>query len=176
MGALGLDFLDDGHLPGLFLPGVPNPQPDLESPNVDPHRNLGRALRQETRVSIAPRQRTVPVHRVEDGSAEPRVKRPLVGIIRVQGECRGQERKVIERENLDVAMRVLNSLPARDREILMRFYLRGQTPRQICREMNLTDTQFRLVKSRAKARFTELGKARMARRTGFTLPTSANEF
>src|SRR5262249_39679921 len=41
------------------------------------------------------------------------------------------ERKVIERENVDVAMRVLNSLPVRDREILMRFYLKEQTPRQI---------------------------------------------
>jgi hypothetical protein len=31
--------------------------------------------------------------------------------------------------------------------------------------MRLTETQFRLIKSRAKARFGELGRARMFRRT-----------
>jgi RNA polymerase sigma-70 factor, ECF subfamily len=79
------------------------------------------------------------------------------------------ERSAIERENLDLAMRVLSSLPRRDRELLTRFYLREQSPRQICRDMGLTQTQFRLTKSRAKARFTELGRARMARRSGFAV-------
>jgi RNA polymerase sigma factor (sigma-70 family) len=85
------------------------------------------------------------------------------------------ERNVIERQNIDLAMRVLNSLPRRDREVLIRFYLKEQSPRQICRDMNFTETQFRLTKSRAKARFTELGRARFARRNGFKLhgPTAA---
>jgi len=81
------------------------------------------------------------------------------------------ERRVIERENTDVAMRILNSLPRRDREVLIRFYLREQSPRQICRDMNLTATQFRLVKSRAKGRFTDLGKARFAPREASTQPS-----
>jgi RNA polymerase sigma factor (sigma-70 family) len=72
------------------------------------------------------------------------------------------ERRVIERQNVDLAMRVLNSLPRRDREVLTRFYLREQSPRRICRDMSLTETQFRLIKSRAKGRFTELGRARLA--------------
>ncbi len=50
-------------------------------------------------------------------------------------------------------MRVLNG---RDREILERFYLREQPRAQICGEMRLTDTQFRLFKSRAIARCTML--------------------
>jgi RNA polymerase sigma factor (sigma-70 family) len=83
------------------------------------------------------------------------------------------ERKAIQQQNLDLAMRVLNSLPKRDREVLVRFYMKEQSPRQICREMGLTATQFRLTKSRAKARFTELGRARFARRNGFTAPGSA---
>jgi len=83
------------------------------------------------------------------------------------------ERKVIERQNVDLAMRILNSLPRRDREVLTRFYLKEQSPRQICRDMSLTETQFRLTKSRAKARFTELGRARFARRNGFTTPGSS---
>jgi len=78
------------------------------------------------------------------------------------------ERAAIEEQNNSLAMRVLNTLPRRDREVLIRFYLQEQSPRQICREMHLTATQFRLTKSRAKARFTELGQARFARRRGFS--------
>lgn len=47
---------------------------------------------------------------------------------------------------------VLDSLRTRDREILVRFYFREQRPDQICAEMHLTPTQFRLYKSRALAR------------------------
>jgi uncharacterized protein (DUF2384 family) len=59
---------------------------------------------------------------------------------------------------------VLNSLPARHREILMRFYLGEQSQDQICAEMGLTETQFRLLKSRAKARFMEFGRKALPRR------------
>jgi RNA polymerase sigma-70 factor, ECF subfamily len=77
------------------------------------------------------------------------------------------ERKAIIRQSLSVAMKILNSIPTRDREILIRFYLKEQSPSEICRDMDLTETQFRLIKSRAKARFGELGKARLSRRSGF---------
>jgi RNA polymerase sigma factor (sigma-70 family) len=72
------------------------------------------------------------------------------------------ERRVINEQNLSLAMRMLNSLHKREREVLMRFYLKEQTAQQICREMDLTETQFRLIKSRAKGRFGELGKRRLA--------------
>jgi hypothetical protein len=39
-----------------------------------------------------------------------------------------------------------------------------QSQEQICSEMELSDTQFRLLKSRAKSRFGELGKKRLAHR------------
>ncbi|MGO9232375.1 MAG: RNA polymerase sigma factor [Bryobacteraceae bacterium] len=77
------------------------------------------------------------------------------------------ERLAIQGENVAVALRILNSIAKRDREVLIRFYLNEQPAEQICREMDLTETQFRLIKSRAKARFGELGKARLARRVGF---------
>ena len=77
------------------------------------------------------------------------------------------ERSAIEHESEELAMRILNSLPRRDREVLARFYLEEQPPGRICREMGLTETQFRLVKSRAKARFGVLGRTRFARRLGF---------
>ncbi len=74
------------------------------------------------------------------------------------------ERSAIERQNMDLAMRVLNAVPRRDREVLVRFYLKEEHPDLICQEMELTETQFRLIKSRAKARFGELGRTRLAGR------------
>jgi RNA polymerase sigma-70 factor (ECF subfamily) len=58
----------------------------------------------------------------------------------------------------EIIDQVLAALTQRDREILTRFYLGEQNQDEICRETGLTETQFRLLKSRAKARFAELGK------------------
>lgn len=77
------------------------------------------------------------------------------------------ERGAIEKQNEELALRVLHSIGKRDREVLTRFYLKEQPATQICRELNLTETQFRLIKSRAKARFGELGRRRFANRSGF---------
>jgi RNA polymerase sigma-70 factor (ECF subfamily) len=77
---------------------------------------------------------------------------------------RDPEETAIRQQHEQIAQRVLNSISKRDREILTRFYLMEQPQRQICDQMKLTETQFRLLKSRAKARFGELGKRRLARR------------
>jgi len=69
------------------------------------------------------------------------------------------------RQNTELALRVLNSVRKRDREVLIRFYLKEQTAPEICRDMDLSDTQFRLIKSRAKTRFGELGRSRLRLRT-----------
>lgn len=74
------------------------------------------------------------------------------------------EQQLMARQRVELMERVLRSVSRRDREILTRFYLLEQTQEQICREMKLTETQFRLLKSRAKARFGELGKRRLHRR------------
>jgi DNA-directed RNA polymerase specialized sigma24 family protein len=71
------------------------------------------------------------------------------------------ERHAIERENVELAMRVLNSVRKRDREVLIRFYLKEQTAPEICRDLDLNPTQFRLIKTRAKTRFAQLGKIRL---------------
>lgn len=71
---------------------------------------------------------------------------------------RSPEETVVFRQKVEIMQRVLRSLSGKDREILTRFYLREQTQEQICQEMDLTETQFRLLKSRAKARFGELGR------------------
>ncbi|HSL06288.1 MAG TPA: sigma-70 family RNA polymerase sigma factor [Nitrospiraceae bacterium] len=54
----------------------------------------------------------------------------------------------IERQALMVS--VLKAMSIRDRMVLTRFYLDEETKEQICAEMGLTETQFRLIKSRAK--------------------------
>jgi RNA polymerase sigma-70 factor (ECF subfamily) len=71
------------------------------------------------------------------------------------------EKRVIQQQAAAIARRVLGAICPRDRAVLVRFYLREQPPRQICDEMLLTDTQFRLIKSRAKARFLSLLQQRM---------------
>jgi RNA polymerase sigma factor (sigma-70 family) len=77
------------------------------------------------------------------------------------------EEQAMLREHQDVAEAVLRGVSTRDRDILTRFYLMEQTQEEICKEMRLSETQFRLLKSRAKARFGELGRKRLARRKLF---------
>lgn len=74
------------------------------------------------------------------------------------------ESSVLDQEEAEIAYRVLNGISRRDREILIRFYLREESQDTICEKMNLTETQFRLLKSRAKARFGELGKRSLWRK------------
>lgn len=68
------------------------------------------------------------------------------------------ERNVIAKQRAEIARRVLNGVSRRDRDILNRFYVLEQSQEQICADMGLSYNQFRLLKSRAKARFGELGK------------------
>jgi RNA polymerase sigma factor (sigma-70 family) len=76
------------------------------------------------------------------------------------------ESSILDREEAELAYRVLRGISRRDREILVRFYLLEQPQSLICQEMKLTDTQFRLLKSRAKARFGELGRRSLWRKPG----------
>ncbi len=77
------------------------------------------------------------------------------------------EHQLIEKEQHQIALRVLRNLHQREREILIRFYLREQSQDQICEQMGLSANRFRLIKSRAKARFSELAKNRLSLRKGF---------
>ena len=111
-------------------------------------------------------RRQVAAH-IEDVVQERRNQTDLEGTLVLSDHKPNPERGAIEHQNEELAMRVLNSIGKRDREVLIRFYLDEQTPGQICQAMKLTETQFRLIKSRAKARFGELGKRRFSLRTGF---------
>lgn len=74
------------------------------------------------------------------------------------------EERILCQENSKLIEKILRRLPVRDREILSRFYLDDQPAEQICQEMGLSETQFRLIKSRAKTRFTEIGRRKVAQK------------
>ena len=72
------------------------------------------------------------------------------------------EQEAMIRQKAELMKSALEGLSKRDRDILVRFYLQEQPQEQICREMSLTETQFRLLKSRAKAKFGEIGRKKLA--------------
>lgn len=82
----------------------------------------------------------------------------------VRDDGTNPEQDAIRQQHQELAWSVLKGIGPRDREILVRFYLQEQTADEICRDMSLTETQFRLIKSRAKARFGELGRRRLSLR------------
>jgi RNA polymerase sigma factor (sigma-70 family) len=71
------------------------------------------------------------------------------------------EQEAMIREKAELMKSALADLGQRDRDILIRFYLKEQSQEQICEEMSLTETQFRLLKSRAKAKFGEIGRKKL---------------
>ncbi len=112
-------------------------------------------------------RRQVAAH-IETAVKSRRNHRPIELLPTLSDRRPDPERSAIAHESYEVAMRVLNGLPARDREVLVRFYLREQSAEEICRDLELTETQFRLIKSRAKARYGKLGQ----RRLGLRIPGS----
>ncbi len=71
---------------------------------------------------------------------------------------RTPEHQAVEREESEIMKKVLLELTPKYREILTRYYVLGETKEQISQDMNLTETQFRLLKWRAKARFAALAR------------------
>jgi RNA polymerase sigma-70 factor (ECF subfamily) len=77
------------------------------------------------------------------------------------------EHRIIEQQIFDVTLQILKALSKREQEVIQRFYLRDESPGEICGAMGLTETQYRLIKSRAKQRLGELCRRRMQLRKGF---------
>jgi RNA polymerase sigma-70 factor, ECF subfamily len=93
-----------------------------------------------------------------------RDQQDMESTVRIADPRGNPEDAAIFRQRNELIQKVLKELGIRDREILTRFYLREQSQEQICVDMCLSETQFRLLKSRAKARFGELGKKKLAGR------------
>ena len=54
---------------------------------------------------------------------------------------------------VEIVERILAEMPEQEREVLRRFYLLEESPRQICRDLGLSHTQFLEMKRRMRARF-----------------------
>jgi DNA-directed RNA polymerase specialized sigma24 family protein len=65
----------------------------------------------------------------------------------------------MQEKHARIVQQILSALPERDRQALLRFYLRGEPAEVVCRETGLTETEFRRVKSRTKARFLSLARS-----------------
>ena len=72
-------------------------------------------------------------------------------VVQTRPDDRNDPERLLEvQERAKILREGLKSLKPREQEILTRFYLKGESQEVICREMNLTETQFRLHKSRSK--------------------------
>ena len=83
-----------------------------------------------------------------------RVRECDLGNVQVRDPRGNTEASLLHSERVAIMLSELEKMAAKQREILRRFYLEEQTQTEICQAMGLTDTQFRLLKSRAKAALT----------------------
>ncbi len=79
--------------------------------------------------------------------------------VKKKSEMGTPEDEIEHRQRVQLMREMLASLSDKERNVLTRFYLREQSKEQICKEMELTETQFRLTKSRAKQRLERIGPA-----------------
>ncbi len=75
--------------------------------------------------------------------------------------CTAVRRHIVRSSNevdrkLEAMKQTLADVSPRDREILRRFYLQGQSREEICNDMDFPESQFRLLKTRVRLRFDEL--------------------
>ena len=102
--------------------------------------------------TVVRRQVAAHIHQVVHGRRD-----VDVGVLLADGRLDPEQNLALQ-QKVDLMREILQQLSERDGEILTRFYLYEETQAEICAGMNLSETQFRLLKSRAKARFSELGK------------------
>jgi len=76
------------------------------------------------------------------------------------------EELAIQRQRAKIVTKVLGAIPRQEREILTRFYIDGQTKEEICEQLQLSDDQFRNIKSRAKLRVTSMVQSVITRSDG----------
>jgi RNA polymerase sigma factor (sigma-70 family) len=74
------------------------------------------------------------------------------------------EEHTVGRQKIALMKQALEEMGNRDFNVLVRFYLRGESPEQIRTEMKLTPTQFHLIKSRARAKLMESVQRKFARK------------
>jgi len=93
--------------------------------------------------------------------------RRLMSYVRIHLQCLAGERARTQAPPADapaadsgqqILCRLLQELSVRERDSLTRFFVDGQDDGRICRECGIPPAQFRLLKQRVKARFSELAR------------------
>ena len=103
--------------------------------------------------------------RTESRRRERSIDHDPVVVNEVLASVGSPENALLKTQQQNLMLRVLRELSRRDREVLERFYLHEQSPQKIQAEMGMTETQYRLTKSRAKAKFGALGQQLMSTTT-----------
>ena len=86
-------------------------------------------------------------------------------VIATRPDAQANPQQVLEmQERVQILREGLQTLKPQEREILIRFYLKGEKPEWIRQQMQLTETQFRLYKSRSKKKLESLTQNRMQQR------------
>jgi DNA-directed RNA polymerase specialized sigma24 family protein len=120
----------------------------------EPERLMG-FVRTIVRRQVAAHIETVVQERSQQSSMDPTAA--LIAF-----DC-NPEQALILRQREEIAQAALETICERDRQILVRFYLLEQPADEICFDLGLSKTQFRLFKSRAKARFGKIGRRNIRR-------------
>lgn len=95
-----------------------------------------------------------------------------VAALTVKDNAPGPDRVFEGNQRIEIMKQGLAQLKPSENEILVRFYLKGQDSEVICREMELTETQFRLLKSRSKQKLEDY-TCRLLRKTQQTSKPAA---
>lgn len=103
--------------------------------------------------------------RTESRRRERSIDHDPVVVSEILTSVESPENALIKTQQHNLMLSVLRALSTRDREVLERFYLHEQSPEKIQAEMGMTETQYRLTKSRAKAKFVLLGQKLMSTTT-----------
>jgi RNA polymerase sigma factor (sigma-70 family) len=89
----------------------------------------------------------------------------FAGVVATRPDDRNNPQQLLEmRERVQILREGLAALKPQERELLTRFYLKGEKPEWICEQMQITETQFRLNKSRSKKKLESLAQKRLQQR------------
>jgi RNA polymerase sigma-70 factor, ECF subfamily len=98
---------------------------------------------------------------IESNMKTRQAKTPFEYSLLVEDPDACPETRFINHQNREIIRRILEGFNDRDREILTRYYLYEEDSADICRALNLSNTQFRVLKSRAKTRLSEMSSRRL---------------
>jgi RNA polymerase sigma-70 factor, ECF subfamily len=121
--------------------------------------------------SILGMQRTCHTQQSNDASPAVHAEATLAS---VRAALQSVDNSPAQRQRLAGAHRAVAAMPAGERELLWRFYIKEETVTTICEAMGLSCEEFRAMKSQAKARFGSFGAAQLSIKARQAAPPPAS--